>query len=92
MPSCDDPIDELPLAECRDRLRRVREILWSEAEPDEPWSPDHLDLIGEVLEDLRLPTTLCKSCGREAHVLQSHLHQGGWVGACCWDERLRTTE
>ena len=91
-PEPSDPTDDLPLEECRDRLRRIREILWPEAEPDEPWSPDHLDLIGEILEDLRLPTTLCKFCGREAHVLQSHLHQGGWVGPCCWDERLRTTE
>jgi hypothetical protein len=35
----------------------------------------------------------CKFCGNEAPEAASHLHQGTWVGdACCWDERLRTTE
>lgn len=87
-----DRISTLHVAECRDRLRRIREILWPEEEPDQSWSPDHLDLVGELLEDLRLPTTSCKLCGREAHVHLSHLHQGGWVGPCCWDDRLRTTE
>ena len=87
-----DPIGTLPVAECRDRLRRIREILWPEEEPDQSWTMDHLDLIGEILEDLRLPTIHCKFCGREAYVPRCHAHQGGWVGPCCWDERLRTTE
>ncbi len=35
-------------------------------------------------------TVYCKFCGKEAE--DAHRHDGGWVGACCWDERLRATE
>lgn len=37
-------------------------------------------------------TVSCKFCELPADVRQSHLHQDAWVGPCCWDERLRTTE
>jgi len=87
-----DPIRRLPLAECRERLERIREVLWPELEPDQSWSPDHFDLVAQILEDLRLPTVTCKFCGHESHERQAHRHEGGWVGPCCWDERLRATE
>jgi hypothetical protein len=32
----------------------------------------------------------CKFCGKPCE--DAYRHQGGWVGACCWDERLRATE
>lgn len=34
----------------------------------------------------------CKLCGADSPVATAHLHQGEWVGDCCWDERLRATE
>lgn len=34
----------------------------------------------------------CRLCGKEASATTAHLHQGKWIGVCCWDERLRTTE
>lgn len=87
-----DLIHRLPLAECRERLERVREIVWPEMEPDQQWSPDHIEMVAQILEDLRLPTVTCKFCGHEATERQAHRHDGGWVGPCCWDERLRATE
>lgn len=87
-----DPIHLLLSQECRDRLLRIREVLWPEMEPDESWSPDHLDLIAQILEDLRLPTVTCEFCGLEAHARQAHRHGAGWVGPCCWDERLHASE
>lgn len=87
-----DPIHALPPEECRDRLLRIREVLWPAMEPDKSWSPDHFELIAQILEDLRLPTVACKFCGHEAHAHQAHRHEGGWVGPCCWEERLRATE
>ena len=34
----------------------------------------------------------CKFCGKEVDADTAHMHQGSYVGECCWDERLRTTE
>jgi len=36
----------------------------------------------------------CKFCKAviDSTSESSHFHDGGWVGECCWDERLRTTE
>lgn len=33
----------------------------------------------------------CIFCHRQVPTDDAHLHQGKWVGPCCWDERLRTT-
>ena len=88
----DEPFDQLTREEARDRLARVREILWPAMNPEEEWSSDHLQIIADILEDLRRPTVACKFCGRAAYAHIAHLHQGGWVGECCWDERLRMTE
>ena len=89
---CDDPLETLPPEDCRDRLRRIREILWPEEDPEESWSPDHLDLVGQLIDDLRLPTVPCTLCSSEVHLRQAHHHSMGWIGPCCWDERLRATE
>lgn len=34
----------------------------------------------------------CKFCQEPCVSTDAHLHQGEWVGECCWDERLRVTE
>jgi hypothetical protein len=34
----------------------------------------------------------CKLCDAPVDVFSAHLHRGHYIGACCWDERLRTTE
>jgi hypothetical protein len=39
-----------------------------------------------------MPTTDCKLCGKTHPAVDCHLHQGEYVGPCCWDERLRMTE
>ena len=76
----DEPLDGITPEEARDRLDRVRAILWPENDPDEEWSADHIEVIAEILEDLRRPTVACKFCGRAAYAHVAHLHQGGWVG------------
>ena len=34
----------------------------------------------------------CKFCYEFGPTEEAHLHQGDYVGECCWDERLRMTE
>jgi len=34
----------------------------------------------------------CKFCHRPVDPAKAHLHDGEYVGECCWDERLRATE
>jgi hypothetical protein len=34
----------------------------------------------------------CAFCHKKTLLSTAHLYQGMWVGDCCWDERLRTTE
>lgn len=38
------------------------------------------------------PSVRCQFCGRTVPRSTSHLHGNGWVGDCCWDERLRSGE
>jgi hypothetical protein len=49
--------------------------------------------IAVVLEahgiDAELET--CKMCRKEIFLATAHRHDHGWVGTCCWDERLRMT-
>ena len=37
-------------------------------------------------------TATCSLCGKPVLACLAHLHQGVWIGDCCWDERLRVTE
>lgn len=34
----------------------------------------------------------CSLCGQDCAAGEAHLHQGKYIGECCWDERLRATE
>lgn len=34
----------------------------------------------------------CKFCHKSVLIGGAHRHGDGWVGECCWDERLRATE
>lgn len=48
---------------------------------------------GSELEiDSAADQVICKLCNEYCEAKHSHLHQGEYVGECCWDERLRTTE
>jgi hypothetical protein len=49
-------------------------------------------VIGEQVLRLCKRTVTCKLCHQEVPSHTAHLHQDGWVGDCCWDERLRSTE
>jgi len=35
---------------------------------------------------------VCSSCGFPCASNTAHLHQGEYIGECCWDERLKITE
>jgi hypothetical protein len=34
----------------------------------------------------------CALCGQDADARETHRHGPGFIGECCWDERLRGTE
>ncbi len=35
---------------------------------------------------------LCRFCQRQCSASTARPYQGGWVGECCWDERLRSSQ
>lgn len=37
-------------------------------------------------------TVPCSLCGRQRSIMRVHLHRGTYIGNCCWDDRLKTTE
>lgn len=37
-------------------------------------------------------TVRCKFCKKKVPAITAHRHDRGYVGTCCWDERLRATE
>ena len=50
-----DPVDRLTARETRTLLKEIREILWPADDPDEPWSPNTIAAIGDLIEKLRPP-------------------------------------
>jgi len=34
----------------------------------------------------------CSVCKRDTPAETAHLHQGEYIGECCWDERLKASE
>lgn len=34
----------------------------------------------------------CYVCKERADALTAHLHDGKWIGECCWDDRLKSSE
>lgn len=52
--------------------------------------PDTTAVVGHISQAEVI--VICKFCGRPTPAKTAHLHQNGWVGEECWDERLRSTE
>lgn len=81
-----------------DRIRRKHEFDWMELV--DIWAQEYPGEACEVCTSEQ-PTgyacpdcrgIVCKFCKAELPVEEAHLHQGEYVGPCCWDERLRSTE
>ncbi|ATM24545.1 hypothetical protein SMD44_p10046 (plasmid) [Streptomyces alboflavus] len=49
--------------------------------------------IATVLEGLGIDCGMetCKFCREAVLPARAYRHDNGWVGSCCWDERLRMT-
>jgi hypothetical protein len=60
---------------------------------DSPFDEGRLrELLGAALEETGAPLVPCCYCERPWPRSDVHLHQGGYIGGCCWDERLRASE
>jgi hypothetical protein len=46
----------------------------------------------KLIADSATAAVKCVTCHKDAPAATAHLHQGKWIGECCWDERLRSTE
>ena len=44
----------------------------------------------EEMEDEAL--LMCSLCHAMSPAKTAHLHQGGYIGECCWDDRLKSSE
>jgi hypothetical protein len=43
--------------------------------------------------DIDAEVASCMFCRQNVLLATAHRHTGGWIGdACCWDERLRSTQ
>jgi hypothetical protein len=72
----------------------MRRVLWDDTSWcacfDCDWTGTVADFrVGHVIWST---VTVCALCESETPMSRAHLHQGRWIGACCWDERLRATE
>jgi hypothetical protein len=67
-----------------------------ELQEDFKYIPEIQSLLTKLvaaLAQVDATTVDCKFCHATVPVKTAHAHEGGFVGdACCWDERLRTTE
>lgn len=86
MGGCDHDVG---ICMCAD-IRKVEEFAYAirhaKGEPDPNDQPEPPD------QELPDNMVTCKLCQKETPLAEAHRHQGGYVGECCWDERLRTTE
>lgn len=102
----DRAISALPAKVAKDFLRRVAHEMFverdEEAEGVRYVLNDDKELGGaDFIQEVRLhleaagiePATVeCSLCGSEVTAQQAHLHQGKYIGDCCWDERLKASE
>lgn len=49
-------------------------------------------LTKAVREHFNIRMINCSICSCDTPAALAHLHQGKYIGECCWDERLRSTE
>lgn len=75
--------------------------LWFYDYEEEEWDfdleldSDHLAGVTDILCSFGLTPPqmiMCDLCKEDTPMKTAHLHQGKYIGECCWDERLRTTE
>jgi basic membrane lipoprotein Med (substrate-binding protein (PBP1-ABC) superfamily) len=57
---------------------------------DHPTDAEIAEVLIQHGVDVALET--CKFCDGDVLRATAHRHGHGWVGDCCWDERLRATE
>lgn len=50
------------------------------------------DILNQINRGGSSSAVNCKFCHRPVNINTAHLHDNGYVGECCWDERLRQTE
>jgi hypothetical protein len=53
---------------------------------------DIADMIGTIRDAFDFGMVVCTVCEQDALASTAHLHQSQWIGDCCWDERLRSSE
>jgi hypothetical protein len=79
---------KLDLADLDDEQKTnlAERIVEAGADADLHWK------LAQFIEDELGGFVYCKFCDERAAAVSAHLHRTNWVGACCWDERLRGTE
>ena len=83
---------------CEGCGRKAEYFVESREEVDNSESIDGWELVDdtEICPACAFPPLggkiTCKFCGKKAPAKTAHIHQGLFVGECCWDERLRSTE
>lgn len=56
---------------------------------------DFIDPEGEIVNTAACDMSefvMCSLCHKMAFLENANLHQGKWIGECCWDERLKNSE
>jgi hypothetical protein len=48
--------------------------------------------LDEIIDRFGRPMVRCRLCGTDNPQCLAHLHQGDWIGECCWTETLRASE
>lgn len=61
------------------------------------WDPERKELLCEVSGDPAgvvecMDMIECTICREDAPASSAHLHGNGWIGECCWDDRLHASE
>ncbi|WP_218253554.1 hypothetical protein, partial [Candidatus Magnetobacterium casense] len=92
-----DLLDDAPVSEPVDENSiDIRQTLSDNSIKDMlDYDPVNEPVDENSLKDLNDPanTVVCHLCGKRVPSKTAHLHQERWIGdACCWDERLRSSE
>ncbi len=79
--------------EAPDRRTAVNAAHYRDVQPVSIKSTGGKDKYIGVISVKQEATVPCEICGQPVPVSTSHLHGDGYIGdACCWDERLRSSE
>ena len=84
----------------RELLEKIRDLLFLDIIATEQFYNMSKEQNAEIWEEIttlvqehfKMESVECSLCGNDIWTKEAHLHQDDFIGPCCWDDRLKSSE